>query len=81
MSRLPVLLLLFGLVIGCSIDGRGAPIGAGVPAGGSAGPSRAPATPQIRVDVVAAGLEHVWDIGFLPGGAALITERPARIKL
>jgi aldose sugar dehydrogenase len=81
MSRLPVLLLLFGLVIGCSIDGRGAPIGAGVPAGGSAGPSRPPAAPQIRVDVVAAGLEHVWDIGFLPSGAALITERPGRIKL
>ncbi|MGH3974732.1 MAG: PQQ-dependent sugar dehydrogenase [Pseudonocardiaceae bacterium] len=35
----------------------------------------------MRVDEVAAGLEHVWDIGFLPGGAALITERPARIRL
>jgi glucose/arabinose dehydrogenase len=31
--------------------------------------------------VVAAGLEHVWDIGFLPTGAALITERPARLHL
>jgi glucose/arabinose dehydrogenase len=39
------------------------------------------AAPEIRVDVVAAGLEHVWDIGFLPSGAALITERPARIRL
>jgi glucose/arabinose dehydrogenase len=33
------------------------------------------------VDVVAAGLEHGWDIGFLPGGSALVTERPARIRL
>ena len=77
MPRLPVLLLLFGLVIGCSIDGRGSPIGAGVPHGSSG----VAAAPQIRVDVLAAGLEHVWDIGFLPGGSALITERPARIKL
>ena len=38
-------------------------------------------TPDIQVDVVAAGLEHVWDIGFLPGGSALITERSARIRL
>src|SRR3954454_12176567 len=78
MARLPVLLVLFGLIAGCS---QGATIGAGVPTGGPAGPSRTPAAPDIRVGVVAAGLEHVWDIGFLPGGAALITERPARIKL
>jgi aldose sugar dehydrogenase len=81
MPRLPVLLLLFGLVIGCSIDGRGSPIGADIPASGPVGSSDGPAAPQVRVDVVAAGLEHVWDIGFLPAGAALITERPARIKL
>lgn len=67
MSRLALLLVALALLIGCSIDGRGA---AFIPAG-----------PEIRVDVVAAGLEHVWDIGFLPGGAALITERLARIKL
>jgi glucose/arabinose dehydrogenase len=77
MSRLPVLLVLFGLVVACAIGGQGAPVGAGVPHGSSA----VPAAPQIRVDVLAAGLEHVWDIGFLPGGSALITERPARIKL
>jgi aldose sugar dehydrogenase len=79
MGRLPVLLVLFGLIAGCTSGGQGAPIGAGVPAG--ALPSRTPAAPDIRVGVVAAGLEHAWDIGFLPGGAALLTERPARIKL
>jgi aldose sugar dehydrogenase len=78
MGRLPVLLVLFGLVAGCSIGGQTDPIRAGIP---TAGPSGAPSAPQIRVDAVAAGLEHVWDIGFLPGGAALITERSARIKL
>ncbi len=35
----------------------------------------------LRVDIVAGGLEHGWDIGFLPGGAALVSERPGRIVL
>ncbi len=83
MPRLPILLVLLGLVVGCS---QGTPIGPGVPAqgpvtGSPAGPPSPPARPEIRVDVVAAGLEHGWDIGFLPGGAALITERSARIRL
>lgn len=83
MRRLPVLLVLLGLVVGCS---QGAPIGPGVPTqgpvtGSPAGPPNPPARPEIRVDVVAAGLEHGWDIGFLPGGSALVTERPARIRL
>ena len=85
MPRPVVLLMLLGvlsgLTTGCSPAGRGAPISTGVPTGSPAGPPRPPAAPEIRVDVVAAGLEHAWDIGFLPGGAALITERPARIKM
>ncbi len=84
MLRWPVLLVLVGLVVGCSGGGSGAPIGTGVPAqtpSGPAEPARDPAAPEIRADVVAAGLAYVWDIGFLPGGAALITERPARIRL
>ena len=36
--------------------------------------------PALRVDVVADGLEHGWDIGFLPDGGALVTERPGRIS-
>jgi glucose/arabinose dehydrogenase len=83
MPRLAVLLVLVGLVAGCS---QGTPIGPGIPTQGpvtssSAGPPAPPAAPTIRVDVVAAGLEYGWDIGFLPGGSALITERPARIRL
>ncbi|HKR48354.1 MAG TPA: PQQ-dependent sugar dehydrogenase, partial [Pseudonocardiaceae bacterium] len=83
MPLLPVLLVLLGLVVGCS---QGAPIRPGIPTqgpvtGSSAAPSGPPAASTIRVDVVAAGLEHVWDIGLLPGGSALITERSARIRL
>lgn len=80
MPRSLVLLVLLGLVSGCSIGGQGSPVGAGVPTG-SAPTDSSTAAPEIRVDVVASGLEHGWDIGFLPGGAALITERPARIRL
>lgn len=35
----------------------------------------------LRVQRVAAGFEHPWDIGFLPGGELLVTERPARLTL
>jgi glucose/arabinose dehydrogenase len=34
-----------------------------------------------RVEEVAHGLEIPWDIAFLPGGGALVTERPGRIRL
>ena len=62
------------------------------PAGGTASttasetPSASPAprstaVPALAVEEVAGGLEHGWDIGFLPDGRALVTERPARISL
>ncbi|WP_329812709.1 PQQ-dependent sugar dehydrogenase, partial [Streptomyces sp. GSL17-113] len=35
----------------------------------------------LRVDAVAEGLQHPWDVGFLPDGALLVTERPGRIVL
>ena len=47
-------------------------------------PSPAPrstAVPDLAVEVVAEGFEHGWDIGFLPDGRALVTERPGRISL
>lgn len=35
----------------------------------------------VRVEVIADGLEHGWDLGFLPDGQILLSERPARLRL
>jgi aldose sugar dehydrogenase len=64
-----------------SVAGGGA--GAAPAATGTAGspaPSRT-GTPDLQVEVVATGLSHVWDIGVLPDGRALVTERDGRIAL
>ena len=42
---------------------------------------RSTAVPRLAVEVVAEGFEHGWDVGFLPDGRALVTERPGRISL
>jgi glucose/arabinose dehydrogenase len=34
-----------------------------------------------RVRVLATGLQVPWDLAFLPGGRALLTERPGRVRL
>jgi len=79
---MPTLTLLLALVAGgCT---RSEPsIGTELPTPPTpfAEPSATAVEPDIRVEVVASGLEHVWDIGFLPDGRALITERPARLRL
>lgn len=36
--------------------------------------------PAFAVDTLARGLEVPWDVAFLPGGGALLTERPGRIR-
>ncbi|MGD9531355.1 PQQ-dependent sugar dehydrogenase [Pseudonocardia sp.] len=53
--------------------------------GTGSGPAATPVprtdTPGLRVTPVAAGFENPWDIGFLPDGRVLMTERPGRISL
>ena len=56
-------------------------------AGGQGGPAsraEAPSTttaPGLSVQQVVGGLDHGWDIGFLPDGKVLLTERPGRLTL
>jgi len=38
------------------------------------------APPKLTPVVVASGLDHPWDIGFLPDGTMLVTERPGRLS-
>jgi len=42
---------------------------------------RRPDVPEVRVEIVAAGLEVPWDLVFLSRNRILITERPGRIRL
>ncbi len=37
--------------------------------------------PDLEVEVVTDQLEHGWDVGFLPDGRVLVSERPARLTL
>ena len=84
--------LLVAVLAACSSGGgddvgevpvvpTGAPSTSGT-AGQSASPApRSTREPALAVEVVTGGLEHGWDIGFLPDGKVLVTERPARITL
>ncbi|MBP6526170.1 MAG: PQQ-dependent sugar dehydrogenase, partial [Dermatophilaceae bacterium] len=50
--------------------------------GATASPApRSADPPALDVEVVAKGFEHAWDVGFLPDGRALVTERPGRISI
>ncbi|EHR63122.1 PQQ-dependent sugar dehydrogenase [Saccharomonospora cyanea] len=71
-----VLLTVAGTVLAaCGVDPRS-------DASGDHTTSRAaPDGMTLRVEQVAEGLEHPWDVGFLPDGALLVTERPGRLVL
>jgi glucose/arabinose dehydrogenase len=42
---------------------------------------RAIAVPELRTEVIQDGLEFPWDIGFLPDGRMVVTERQGRIRV
>lgn len=62
---------------GCATGGPPPPT---APAPGS-GPPQAGGPGELHVEVVASGLEHPWEIGFLPDGSALVTQRPGELAL
>lgn len=43
--------------------------------------SATPATTGIRVETLATGLSHPWNLAFLPDGAILVTERTGRLRV
>lgn len=74
------------VLVGCagpsptSVAGGGA---GSAPAGGAQGaadPVRT-GTPELRVGEVATGLDNPWDVGVLPDGRVLVTERGGRLSL
>ncbi len=40
-----------------------------------------PSVTKLKVEQVTAGLEHGWDVGFLPDGKILVTQRPGKLAL
>ena len=90
-----VALLAAAALGACSGDDSVGEVPATAPATGTASggtasdnaePSASPAprntaVPGLAVEVVTGGLEHGWDIGFLPSGHVLVTERPGRFSL
>jgi len=72
------------VVAGCTGGPGGGDHVGQVPPTGSAsapGPTASTAAPVLDVEVVTRGLTHGWDVGFLPDGRALVTERPGKIAL
>ncbi len=68
MSRL-VGVLAVALVAGCTTTASG----------GSAPATQAPSS--LKVEEVVGGLSHAWDVGFLPDGQVLVTQRPGKLTL
>jgi glucose/arabinose dehydrogenase len=46
----------------------------------AAAAAQAPAAPDLRVEVIATGLDHPWGLAFLPGGGVLVTERGGGLR-
>ncbi|MFF5988876.1 PQQ-dependent sugar dehydrogenase [Prauserella flavalba] len=73
--------LLAGVATSCTGDAAEPAPSQGTPSAPSASDGSTAGVPALRVEEVAGGLEHGWDLGFLPHGRILVTERPARFKL
>ncbi|MGW3999008.1 PQQ-dependent sugar dehydrogenase [Amycolatopsis sp. NPDC004772] len=63
------------LVLGCS-GAASEPVQSVPPAS-----SPAAASGKFKVETVTGGLEHGWDVGFLPDGGILVPQRPGKLAL
>jgi glucose/arabinose dehydrogenase len=77
-ERLVTLGLVATLAAGCWGAGRGTTPAGTVPGGR---PPSTTSAPGLSVQRVVGGLDHGWDIGFLPDGKVLLTERPGKLTL
>ncbi|RBM10646.1 glucose dehydrogenase [Prauserella sp. PE36] len=73
--------LLAGITTSCTGDAAEPTTDPSTPQAPPTANSSQAGVPALRVEEVAGGLEHGWDLGFLPDGRILVTERPARFKL
>lgn len=55
--------------------------GASAPAGTSSSAAASGSAPRLEIQEVAGGLEHPWDLAFLPDGQVLVTERGGALVL
>ncbi len=81
-ANLAVAVLMFAALTACTDTPAEREVGQ-VPASGTTEPA-APSSgesPKLKVEQVAGGLQHGWDIGFLPDGKVLVTQRPGKIAL
>jgi aldose sugar dehydrogenase len=77
----PLLVVVLMLVAGCSTGTGGSVPTRELPPPPSSSASAAPKGTGLKVEEVTGGLEHGWDIGFLPDGAMLVSERIGRFSL
>lgn len=85
-AALPVVPLMVVAVAlaGCSVPSPGSVAAGGAGSAPAAAGTAAPVrrgVPDLQVDVVASGLSHVWDVGVLPDGRVLVSERGGRLVL
>ncbi|TDQ04277.1 PQQ-dependent sugar dehydrogenase [Labedaea rhizosphaerae] len=74
------LVVTAALVAACDSAPAAAPTTSSTPPVTTSAPEPGPGK-DFTVQVVASGLEHGWDVGFLPGGKLLVTERPGKLAL
>ncbi|MCU1681000.1 MAG: gcd [Amycolatopsis sp.] len=85
-AGIAVFLTFAGLATACS-GAASTPASSALRTTTGPAPTAAPATAvgtggtKLKVEQIAAGLEHGWDVGFLPDGELLVTQRPGRLAL